>query len=113
MTVTVAPSPASREAVLEAAHQLITQHGYAGLSMRELAKVSGLAKGTIYHHFQDKQEIFVSVVERDLATISRSIAAAAQTPGDWSDQLRAVVRTYFDLKRRRHFVIAAALREAP
>lgn len=113
MAVSTTPSPAPRDAVLEAAHHLITHHGYAGLSMRELAKVSGLSKGTIYHHFQDKQEIFVSVVERDLAAISHSIAAAADCPGEWLDQLRAVMRAYFDLKRRRHFVIASALREAP
>jgi AcrR family transcriptional regulator len=102
----------SREAVLEAAHRLIIHHGYAGLSMRELARSSGLAKGTIYHHFQDKRDIYLSVLERDILTVRNRIAHAAKKESSCTEQLEAVIRTYLDLQRERRFVILLALRES-
>lgn len=96
--------------MLEAARALLLQHGYAGLSMRELAHRSGLAKGTIYHHFHDKRAIYLSVLERDLSTVRRSIQRAA-AEGDVIERLRRVVRTYFQLHQERRLVILMALRD--
>jgi AcrR family transcriptional regulator len=103
---------ASKQAVLEAAHHLILQHGYAGLSMRELARASGLAKGTIYHHFQDKRDIYLHVLERDIQIVCQHVAAAAASSDHWREQLRAIVRAYFQLQRERCFLILVSLREA-
>ncbi len=103
-------SMASKEAVLEAARSLLLQHGYAGLSMRELAHQSGLAKGTIYHHFHDKRAIYLNVLERDLAIARRCIQYAAGE-GDVIERLRRVIRTYFKLHQERRLVILTALRD--
>ena len=43
----------SKETILNAAEHIIVHAGYAGLSMRELSKQSGLAKSTLYHYFDD------------------------------------------------------------
>jgi AcrR family transcriptional regulator len=102
----------SKEAVLEAAQRLLLQHGYAGLSMRELAKHSGLAKGTIYHHFQDKRDIYVCVLERDIGVVRDRIAEAAAAPGSLAERLGRVIHTYFALQRERRLVIMMAVREA-
>ncbi len=102
---------ASKQAVLEAAHHLILCNGYAGLSMRELARASGLAKGTIYHHFQDKREIYLSVLERDIQIVCQHVAAAAAPSEHWAEQLRAILRVYFQLQQERRFLILASLRE--
>ncbi|MEZ4581801.1 MAG: TetR/AcrR family transcriptional regulator [Caldilineaceae bacterium] len=56
----------SKQAILDAAEHIIARDGYAGLSMRELSKQSGLAKSTLYHYFVDKHEIYLSVLERDM-----------------------------------------------
>jgi AcrR family transcriptional regulator len=108
----LATLPSSKEAVLDAAHRLLHLHGYDGLSMRELAKQSGLAKGTIYHHFQDKREIFLSVLEREFALVQHALTDAAATPGDWQTRLRAIVSAYFTISSERGVVILTALREA-
>lgn len=106
------PSLASREAVLQAAQDLLLQHGYAGLSMRELARQSGLAKGTIYHHFQDKRSIYLTVLERDLAIARERIQAAAAGEGEAQTRLRRVIHTYFELHQERRLLIMTAMREA-
>src|SRR5690554_2340907 len=87
----------SRDVVLAAAHELIRQHGFSGLSMRELARESGLAKATLYHHFQDKGDVIRSVVLRDVELLQGRLAEAAAGPGDFSQRLREVIATYLEL----------------
>ncbi len=101
----------SKEAILDAAQTLLATHGYAGLSMRELATESGLAKATIYHHFQDKNDLFRSVLERDMAMVYAQIVAAANSATTAVDKLSAVIRTYVALMRERRTVIMSVLRE--
>ena len=62
----------SRQAILNAAEGILNRSGYAGLSMRELSRESGLAKSTLYHYFEDKHQIYLSVVEREHGRISGS-----------------------------------------
>jgi len=102
----------SKEAVLDAAQRLINQYGYAGFSMRDLALQSGLAKATLYHHFEDKREIFLQVLQRDLKTVHAQLVDAASIPGDLETRLRNVTRTFFDLASERGMVLLSTLRQA-
>ncbi len=101
-----------KEAVLEAARRLIQQHGMSGFSMRELAQHSGLAKATIYHHFQDKREIFFQVLERDLVNIRDSLTAAAEVPGDLPSRLKSVILAFFNISIKNGTMLISTLREA-
>lgn len=65
----------TQEQILEAARQLIYQHGFAAMSMRTLANKVGLLPGSLYHYFSGKQdlleEVLESVVEQRLAAWRR------------------------------------------
>ena len=52
----------TRQAVMDAAHKLFVDQGYAATSMREIAEKSGLALGGIYNHFPNKEAIFSEVI---------------------------------------------------
>jgi AcrR family transcriptional regulator len=51
-----------KNAILLAATQLIAQRGYNGASMAELSKMTGAAGGTIFHHFANKEELFLNIL---------------------------------------------------
>ena len=102
----------SKEAVLDAAQRLISQYGYAGFSMRDLAQQSGLAKATLYHHFEDKREIFLQVIQRDLYFVHDHLVAAAATPGDVATRLRCVATTFFMMAKERGLLLLSTLRQA-
>lgn len=51
-----------RERIVEAARDLVSEKGLEGLSMRALALRIGHSPGTIYLHFQDKDELLRSVM---------------------------------------------------
>lgn len=101
----------SKQAILDAAQDLLARHGYAGLSMRELAIESGMAKATIYHYFQDKEEIFRQVLERDMRMVHEHIVAAIAKEEDCLAKLRAVIYTIFSLMYARRAIIMGVIRE--
>lgn len=50
------------EAILVAAHELLTEQGYTAMSMDDLAARVGVSKATLYQHFPSKEELAVNVV---------------------------------------------------
>ncbi|HET6754384.1 MAG TPA: TetR family transcriptional regulator [Jiangellaceae bacterium] len=52
----------TRTELLEAALDLFARHGYAGTSIRAIARAVGRSESVIYKHFANKQEIFDEVL---------------------------------------------------
>lgn len=90
-----------REAVLDAAAALVGEHGLTGVTMSQIAKVSGIGRATLYKYFPDIDSIITAWHERQIAAHLRQLAEAgeAASPGD---RLETVLRTYAALSRRHH-----------
>lgn len=58
-----ARSEQSRRHVLDAALQLFSRQGYRGTNMREIAEAAGVSTGNVYHHFEDKEAIFRTLLD--------------------------------------------------
>lgn len=52
----------TRQAIIDAAHNVIIEKGYHAASMRQIAKQAGIAVGGIYNHFDGKEDIFAAIV---------------------------------------------------
>ena len=103
----------SHDKILQAAQQLIIEHGYVDFSMRELAEACGLAKATIYHHFPDKQTICKSVIEIEFLELRDRVAAAAQSSDAPLEQIRAVIEELFGPEIERRIVLLLTIQEIP
>lgn len=58
------PNPTrSRQQITSAAHRLFLTQGFHGTTMRQIAKESGMALGSLYNHFTDKDDLFRAVFE--------------------------------------------------
>lgn len=62
-----------RDTILEKAKSLFIQHGYHGLSMREIAEEVGVSKAALYYHFKDKEELFIAVLNQNLDHMGKEI----------------------------------------
>ncbi|MGI9434880.1 MAG: TetR/AcrR family transcriptional regulator, partial [Geminicoccaceae bacterium] len=54
----------TREKILAAAETLVLAKGYAGTTLDDVLKATGLAKGAFFHHFKSKADLARAVVER-------------------------------------------------
>ena len=54
---------AQREDILAAAARLFADQGFSATSMNQVAEACGVAKPTLYHYFQDKQELLAQSCE--------------------------------------------------
>ncbi|WP_206355580.1 TetR/AcrR family transcriptional regulator [Vibrio maerlii] len=50
-----------REQILQSAESLVAQSGFQGLSMQKLANEAGVAAGTIYRYFKDKDDLLIQL----------------------------------------------------
>ena len=53
----------TQERILETMLELLSQHGYDGTSMSDIAKKLGLTKAALYKHFKSKEEIRTSLLD--------------------------------------------------
>lgn len=54
----------ARERVVNAALELFLQRGFADVSMQQIADDASITKATLYHHFRDKQDLYLAVMRK-------------------------------------------------
>jgi AcrR family transcriptional regulator len=81
-------SASTRAALIDAARHQFVERGYAETSTPDLAKAAGVTRGALYHHFADKQALFLAVVEAEAAAVAEEIDRA---PGTTSSHIEALL----------------------
>ena len=51
-----------RERILEAAADLFSQKSYHEVMMEDVAKMTSVAKGTVYNYFSSKEDLYFSIM---------------------------------------------------
>lgn len=65
---------ARRQEILAAARACFAQYGYEGATVRRLEEATGLSRGAIFHHFRDKESLFLAVAEDDAVEMTATVA---------------------------------------
>ena len=98
MSAVLSRPEAKRAEILAAAAQAIAKHGYHGMSMRELARVTGRSPASFYNYFESKEELLFSVQRDAFTTLlesAQSVLEGVENP---------IGRLYlFILSHVRHF----------
>ena len=69
-----------REAILQAGLAVFSDQGFAATKLDDVAEKAGVAKGTIYLHFKDKQDLFEQMVREAVCPVIARLEALAQAP---------------------------------
>ncbi len=72
--VSAAQLEARRQQILAGARACFARHGYEGATVRRLEEEIGLSRGAIFHHFRDKESLFLAVAEDDAAAMVETVA---------------------------------------
>ncbi len=95
---------AAQTRVLDAALDLIADHGVSGTSLQMIADAVGVTKAAVYHQFKTKDEIVIAVAELELAKLEDALQAA-QAESDPPQARKVLLTQVIDMAvRRRRWV---------
>jgi TetR/AcrR family fatty acid metabolism transcriptional regulator len=82
------------ELILDAAVRVFARSGYHGSSMASVAQEAGVAAGTIYLYFERKQDLLITLFQRDLGGYIESCRPALAEAQPGVPRLRMLVSTH-------------------
>ena len=85
---------ARRQAILDAALSVFAERGYAAARLEDVAARVGVAKGTLYLYFKDKEALFEALIRSAVSPIMDRVGQAASAPGASAAE---VLDTFFAL----------------
>ncbi|MFD9908888.1 TetR family transcriptional regulator [Streptomyces sp. NPDC059063] len=92
----------TRQALLDAALQLLAEQSLSSLGLREVTRAVGVAPTAFYRHFRDTSDLGVALVEEALGSLHTTLAAMLAATGDGEERIAAAVE-----------LIASYVREHP
>lgn len=78
------------ELILEHARQLLRQHGYLGLNLDRLAEAAEYSKGTLYQHFETKEDIILGIAIGSMQLRTQFFRRAGEFNGHSRERILAV-----------------------
>lgn len=72
--VSVDQLAARRQQILDGARACFTRYGYEGATVRRLEETTGLSRGAIFHHYRDKDALFLALAEQDAQRMADVVA---------------------------------------
>ncbi len=64
--------PVKREQILDGAKRVFMEQGFDAASMNDITRAAGVSKGTIYVYFQNKEDLFAELIQRERFRITES-----------------------------------------
>jgi len=81
--------------IADAAIVAMSEQGYHGTSVRDIADRAGMSSAALYHHFSSKQDLLFRITDRGIDALVRQTEDALRaSPDDPAERLRAIVRVH-------------------
>ncbi|OCA91327.1 TetR family transcriptional regulator [Bacillus sp. FJAT-27225] len=88
--------------IIDAAVVVIAEHGYHQAQVSKIAKQAGVADGTIYLYFKNKEDILISLFEEKMGTYIEKIEAMMAGKGTAAEKLLLLVSSHFKMLSEDH-----------
>ena len=113
----IAPKEAVRDSILDATDRLLARYGYRKMTVEDIAVEAGIGKGTIYLHFNSKEEVVLSHIDRIVERLKEQLKEIARSDASAGEKLRRMLlmRVLFRFDSIQHYTqslndLLAALR---
>lgn len=95
----MASSKTAKDRIHQAALRLFAEQGATQINVKELAAAAGVARGTIYHHVQNPEDLFQDIAGQLAAEMNERVALSFEGLDDPAHRLARGIRFYV---RRAH-----------
>ncbi|MCK4743373.1 MAG: TetR/AcrR family transcriptional regulator [Sulfuriflexus sp.] len=82
-----AASTDTAQIILDKSIPLFARSGYAGVSMRDIAKAVGISGAALYHHYPDKQSLYIAAMGYAFSDMAKSIQSTLDFKGTPEERL--------------------------
>ena len=89
----IAPKEVVKDAILDATDRLLARFGYRKMTVEDIAAEAGIGKGTIYLHFNSKEEVVLSHIDRIVERLQERLKEIARSDATAADRLRLMLLT--------------------
>ena len=83
------------QAIIEAAIKVIAEHGYHNAQVSKIAREAGVAEGTIYLYFQNKEDVLISIFKDKMGDYIALVRRELQKVDDPREKLKLLVTMHF------------------
>ncbi len=88
------PTHSTKQRLLDVGMAMLLKHGYHDLGMQALLEAASTPKGSFYHHFKDKEDFALQVIDQYMGHVHAGLDACL---GDESQLPLKRVRQFFEL----------------
>ncbi len=81
----------TRKRVLEAALRVFSRKGYAAAALEEIAKEAGVTRGAIYHHFANKEQLYLALADDASAQAWALVNLAIEEGGTFTEIISRIM----------------------
>ena len=89
-------APERRAQLLDVARRVFGASGFHAVSMETVAKEAGVTKPILYDHFPSKRDLYIALIDADLAALHDEVRKALAAPTGNRERIRASFKAYFD-----------------
>ncbi len=89
----IAPKELVKDAILDATDRLLARFGYRKMTVEDIAAEAGIGKGTIYLHFNSKEEVVLSHIDRIVDRLNDRLREIAVSDVATEERLRQMLLT--------------------
>ncbi|HSJ38156.1 MAG TPA: TetR/AcrR family transcriptional regulator [Planococcus sp. (in: firmicutes)] len=83
--------------IIDAAVIVIAENGYHQAQVSKIAKQAGVADGTIYLYFKNKEDILISVFQEKMAVFVSNLEQILTKDHSASEKLKLMIESHFNL----------------
>jgi TetR/AcrR family transcriptional regulator, transcriptional repressor for nem operon len=95
----VAMKPSTKQRLIDAGLRMLLEHGYNDLGVQAVLTATGTPKGSFYHHFRDKEDFALQVIDAYMAEVHAGLDHCLQ---DATRPPLARVRRFFELTQQKY-----------
>ncbi|MEM7019626.1 MAG: TetR/AcrR family transcriptional regulator [Pseudomonadota bacterium] len=92
--MTQVPCETTRDLILVRAIPLFARNGYAAASMREIAQSVGISAAALYHHFPNKQSLYLEAMRHAFAKPEQTVIGPSRTKMTSVERLKQFVQQF-------------------
>jgi AcrR family transcriptional regulator len=89
-------APERRAQLLDAARRVFGTAGFHSVSMDDVAERAGVTKPILYDHFSSKKDLYLALLDADLAVLHDMVKEALDSPEGNRARIQASFQAYFD-----------------